>query len=86
MATRQWVVTTNGTDDFNNPANWAFGILPDAVDIAQFNTAVTDTVTGNATIAEILVTQGNINLTGSYTITGAQPTEISISTASFDSW
>src|SRR5215469_3308043 len=84
MATRQWVVTTSGTDDFNNPANWAFGIVPGAADIAQFNTTVIDTVTGNATIAEILVTQGNINLTGSYTITGAQPTEISISTAGFD--
>src|SRR5215472_11325226 len=85
MATRQWVVTTSGTDDFNNPANWAFGIVPGAADIAQFNTTVIDTVTGNATIAEILVTAGTVELTGSYTITGAQPTEISVSTVGFDS-
>jgi autotransporter-associated beta strand protein len=85
MATRQWAVTANGTFDFNNVANWQFGIVPDTIDIAQFNTGVTDTVTGNATIAEIQVTQGNIDLTGSYTITGAQPTEISVSTAGFDS-
>src|SRR5215472_16883931 len=84
MATRQWVVTTSGTDDFNNPANWAFGIVPGAADIAQFNTTVIDTVTGNATIAEILVTAGTVELTGSYTITGAQPTEISVSTVGFD--
>src|SRR5215472_10753501 len=85
MATRQWVVTTSGTDDFNNPANWAFGIVPGAADIAQFNGGAIDTVTGNATIAEILVTAGTVDLTGSYTVTGAQPTEISVSTTGFDS-
>src|SRR5579872_1099898 len=78
MATRSWVVGANGTFSFNSPANWLYGVAPGPVDIAQFNTSDTDTVTGNATIGELLVTLGQINLTGSYAITRAQPTEISI--------
>jgi hypothetical protein len=78
MATRQWAVSTNGTDDFNNPANWAFGIVPGVVDIAQFNTGAIDTVSGNATIAEILISNGTYSLAGTYTISGAQATELSV--------
>jgi len=47
---KQWAVTTNGTFDFNDPANWQFGIVPGILDAAAFNTNVNDTVTGNATI------------------------------------
>jgi hypothetical protein len=82
MATRQWAVNTNGTFDFNNPANWVFATVPGAVDVAQFNTNATDTVTGDATVAELLVTQGTIDLTGSYTMSGAQATELSVTSAS----
>jgi autotransporter-associated beta strand protein len=78
MATIKWAVTTDGTFDFNDPANWQFGTVPGAFDIAQFDLNATDTVTGNATVAEFLVTQGGIDLTGSYTISGAQPTELAI--------
>jgi hypothetical protein len=74
---RQWTVTTDGTFDFNDPANWQFGIVPGVLDAAVFNTNVNDTVTGNATLAELLITQGLIHLTGSYTMSGAQPTELS---------
>jgi autotransporter-associated beta strand protein len=81
MATRQWAVTTNGTFDFNNPANWAFGVAPSAFDIAQFGANVTDTITGNGTIAEIAVTAGSYSLAGTYAISGAQPTELSIATS-----
>jgi fibronectin-binding autotransporter adhesin len=81
MATRQWAVNTNGTFDFNNPANWTFATVPGAVDVAQFNTNATDTVTGDATVAELLVTQGTIDLTGSYTMSGAQATELSAANA-----
>src|SRR6516165_8446215 len=79
MATRQWSVTANGTFDFNNPSNWAFGIVPAGLDIAQFNTGAIDTVTGNATVAEIVVSQGTYSISGTYTISGAQATELSIS-------
>jgi fibronectin-binding autotransporter adhesin len=78
MATRNWVVPNAGTYSFNSPANWAFGIVPGAADIAQFNTSAGYTVTGNGTIAELLVNLGQVSLTGSYTISGAQPTEISV--------
>src|SRR5215471_13198352 len=80
MATRQWAVTANGTFDFNNAANWQFGVVPDAIDTAQLNAlaTTTDTITGNATIAEILVGQGTYSLTGAYTISGVQPTELSV--------
>ena len=78
MATRQWGIGANGTFDFNNPANWAFGVVPDAIDIAQLNTGAVDTITGNATIAEILASQGDYALAGTYTISGAQPTELSV--------
>jgi len=78
MATIKWAVTTDGTFDFNDPANWQFGTVPGAFDIAQFDQNAFDTVTGNATVAEFLVTQGGIDLTGSYTISGAMPTELAI--------
>jgi fibronectin-binding autotransporter adhesin len=78
MATIKWAVTTDGTFDFNDPANWQFGTVPGAFDIAQFDQNAFDTVTGNATVAEFLVTQGAIDLTGSYTISGAQATELAI--------
>ncbi len=81
MALRQWAVNLNGTFDFNNPADWMFGVVPGAADIAQFNTGATDTVTGNATIAEILVGQGSYTFTGSYTISGAQTTELSFTSS-----
>ena len=71
---KQWAVTTNGTFDFNDPANWQFGTVPGVLDTAQFNTNVIDTVTGSATLAELLITQGLITLTGSYAMSGAQPT------------
>ena len=74
---KQWAVTTNGTFDFNNPTNWQFGIVPGILDAAAFNTNVNDTVTGNATIAELQIDLGLITLTGSYTLSGAQPTELS---------
>jgi hypothetical protein len=74
---KQWAVTTNGTFDFNDPANWQFGIVPGILDAAAFNTNVNDTVTGNATIAELQIDLGLITLTGSYTLSGAQPTELS---------
>src|SRR3974390_1717501 len=78
MATRQWIVTTNGTFDFNNPLNWQFGVVPSANDIAEFkNSGIPDdTITGNATIAELLVGQGGFAFAGNYTISGAQPTEL----------
>src|ERR1051326_7658535 len=78
MATIKWAVTTDGTFDFNDPANWHFGTVPGAFDIAQFDQNACDTVTGTATGAELLVTQGGIDLTGSYTIPGAMPTELAI--------
>src|SRR5580704_12640309 len=81
MATRQWVTSAGGTFDFNNPANWAFGVVPDAIDIAQFNTGAVDAITGNATLAEILASQGVYTLAGTYTISGAQPTELSVTAA-----
>src|SRR5215471_18205816 len=82
MALRQWAVTTNGTFDFNDPNNWKFGTAPGIFDIAQFDQPVSDeTVTGSATIAELLITQGIIRLTGSYTMSGAQPTELAISSS-----
>ncbi len=74
---KQWAVTTNGTFDFNDPANWQFGIVPGILDAAAFNTNVNDTVTGSATIAELQIDLGLITLTGSYTLSGAQPTELS---------
>jgi hypothetical protein len=37
MATKQWAVTTSGTFDFNDPANWQFGTVPGIFDTAQFN-------------------------------------------------
>ena len=73
---KQWAVTTNGTFDFNDPANWQFGTVPGVLDTAQFDTNVNDTVTGSATIAELQVDLGLITLTGSYTLSGAQPTEL----------
>ena len=76
MATIKWAVTTEGTFDFNDPSNWQFGTVPGAFDIAQFDQPVFNTVTGNATVAELLITQGSIDLTGSYTMSGAQPTEL----------
>src|SRR6476660_1597559 len=79
---KQWAVTTNGTFDFNDPNNWQFATVPGVLDTAQFNTNVTDTVTGNATLAELLITQGLITLTGSYTMSGTQPTELAIANAS----
>ena len=79
MATIKWAVTTEGTFDFNDPSNWQFGTVPGAFDIAQFDQPVFNTVTGNATVAELLITQGSIDLTGSYTMSGAQPTELAIS-------
>src|SRR5437660_8708592 len=75
---KQWAVTTNGTFDFNDPNNWQFATVPGPLDAAQFNTSVVDTVTGNATLAELLISQGLIELTGSYTMSGVQPTELSI--------
>ena|SRR5438105_633477 len=78
MATRNGAVTTDGTFDFNNPANWQFGIVPGAFDIAEFDQPVFDTVTGNATVAELRFTSGAIALAGSYTISGAQFTELAI--------
>ena len=78
MATIKWAVTTEGTFDFNDPSNWQFGTVPGAFDIAQFDQPVFNTVTGNATVAELLITQGSIDLTGSYTMSGAQPTELAI--------
>jgi hypothetical protein len=62
---KQWAVTTNGTFDFNDPANWQFGAVPGVLDVASFNQNVIDTVTGNANVAELLVSQGSISLTGS---------------------
>src|SRR5579872_4878836 len=78
MATRQWTNSVSGTFDFNNPANWAFGVVPDAIDIAQLNSGAVDTITGNATIAEILASLGTYSLAGTYAISGAQPTELSV--------
>src|SRR6476660_3854727 len=74
---KQWTVTTNGTFDFNDPNNWQFATVPGPLDVAQFNTGATDTVTGNATVAELLITQGSFTLTGSYTMSGVQATELS---------
>jgi hypothetical protein len=58
MATRQWAVTANGTFDFNNAANWQFGVVPDAIDTAQLNAlaTTTDTITGNATVKFVAFT------------------------------
>src|SRR5438552_15250016 len=78
MATIKWAVTTAGTFDFNDPSNWQFGTVPGAFDIAEFDQPVFDTVTGNATVAELRFTSGAIELTGSYTISGAQFTELAI--------
>jgi autotransporter-associated beta strand protein len=78
MATIKWAVTTDGTFDFNDPSNWQFGTVPGAFDIGQFDQPVFDTVTGNANLAELLITQGAIELTGSYTMSGAQPSELAI--------
>src|SRR5438552_8495687 len=78
MATIKWAVTTAGTFDFNDPSNWQFGTVPGAFDIAQFDQPVSDTVTGNATVAELRFTSGSTDLTGSYTMSGAQPTELAI--------
>src|SRR5207237_9545996 len=78
MATIKWAVTTEGTFDFNDPSNWQFGTVPGAFDIAQFDQPVFATVTGNATVAELLITQGSIVLTGSYTMSGAQPSELAL--------
>ncbi len=80
MATRQWIVTANGTFSFNSPVDWQFGAVPGAIDIAEFNSSGTvfDTITGNATIAELLVPEGSFNLAGNYTISGAQATELSL--------
>jgi autotransporter-associated beta strand protein len=80
MATRQWIVTTSGTFSFNSPFNWQFGDVPSANDIAEFNSSgiPNDTITGNATIAELLVGQGNYSFAGNYTISGALPTELSV--------
>ena len=79
MATIKWAVTTFGTFDFNDPANWQFGTVPGALDIAQFDQNFANIVTGDARIAELLVTQGLIDVTGSYTISGAQSTELAVS-------
>jgi len=56
MATRQWLISTNGTYDFNNPVDWQFGVIPSLSDVALFNTGAVDTITGNASIAELLIT------------------------------
>ena len=40
-----------------------------------------DNVTGDATIAALLISAGTIELSGSYTMSGAQPTELSIDIA-----
>jgi hypothetical protein len=82
MATRQWSVTANGSFEFNTPANWAFGVVPGGLEIAQFNTGSIDTVTGNATVAEILVAHGTYSLAGTYTISGVQASELSVSVVS----
>jgi len=37
MATIKWAVTTDGAFDFNDPANWQFGTVPGAFDIAYFD-------------------------------------------------
>src|SRR5215471_6797801 len=78
IVAKQWAVTTSGTFDFNDPANWLFGVVPGVLDAAAFTTAVNDTVTGNANIAALLLnTAGEvIHLTGSYTMSGAQTNEI----------
>src|SRR5689334_12398222 len=78
MTTRQWLVTTNGAYDFNNPADWQFGLVPSAIDIAQFSTGVVDTITGNATIAGIVAGSGNFALAGTSAISGTQPTELTV--------
>src|SRR5215469_4756898 len=81
MPTRQWAVTTDGTFDFNDPNNWVFGTVPSIFDVAQFNQFVSQRVTGNATIAELQILQGTIDLMGSYTMSGAQFTELAISSS-----
>src|SRR5262249_17234385 len=78
MATIKWAVTTDGTFDFNDPANWQFGTVPNGFDIAQFDQPVADTWTGNATVAELLITDGLLILEGAYTMSGAQATELSV--------
>jgi len=78
MATRQWLISTNGTYDFNNPVDWQFGVIPSLSDVALFNTGAVDTITGNASIAELLITNSQLAITGSYTISGAQATELSL--------
>jgi len=82
MATRYWTVGNIGTYSFNSSANWLYGAVPGPTDIAEFNEGGTFTITGNATIAELLLGYGRISLTGSYTMTGAQPTEIFVAVAS----
>jgi hypothetical protein len=86
MATRQWLISTNGTYDFNNPIDWQFDVVPSLSDIAQFNTGAVDTITGNAEIAELLITNGRLAITGAYTISGAQATELSLDYSGFSTW
>ena len=38
MAAQQWAVKATGTFDFNTAADWQCGVVPDVIDIAQFNT------------------------------------------------
>ena len=48
MATIKWAVTTItniGGFDFNDPANWQFGIVPGPFDIAQFDQNLPTVVT-----------------------------------------
>jgi autotransporter-associated beta strand protein len=80
MATRQWIIGANGTFDFNNPANWAFGVAPGPFDIAQFNVnqAVNDTIAGSASVAELIFNAGFYSLAGAYAISGVQATELSV--------
>jgi hypothetical protein len=74
MATRQWAVTASGTFDFGDAANWTFGATPGVADIAQFNTGATDTITGSATLAELLFTSGAYALSESpMSIPGSLP-------------
>jgi autotransporter-associated beta strand protein len=81
MPTRQWAVTTDGTYDFNSPVDWAFGFAPSAIDIAQFNSGAADTITGDATVGELQFIQGSYSLAGSYLISGAQATELSVASS-----
>src|SRR5689334_10170310 len=78
MAIIKWAATTDGTCEFNDPSDRKYGTVPAGFDIGQFDQPGFDTVTGNATVAELLISQGSIELTGSYTMSGAQPTELAI--------